>query len=196
MIRYIKGKLVESLDKKIVVENESGIGFEINIPAASSLYKVEIGDDIKIFTYMKVSEDDISLFGFEDRENLQMFEMLIKVGGVGPKGAISILSELPLPELKKAIATSDSKAIARANGIGKKTAEKICIDLQDKFQIDDIDLVSTKVNVPMNGLRGEAVEALVSLGYSKNEAMSAISKIAEDQDSVEDYIKKGLINLF
>lgn len=195
MIRYIKGTFAMADVGSIVVETGSGIAFEINVPMGSGLYQNNIGDQIKVLTLMIVREDDMSLYGFEDKENLEMFKKLITVNGVGPKAAMAIMSGLSLLELKKAIATSDTKAISSANGIGKKTAERIILELKEKVDFEGgIDLAAPPVI--FTDSRNEAVAALVSLGYSKNEAMSAVSSVTEDDLSSEEYIKRSLKNLF
>ena len=129
MIRSVKGVFHPGIHGSVMIETTSGIGMEIHIPANSPLYKNLEGDTVKVYTSMIVKEDDISLFGFSDRENLELFELLITVNGVGAKAGMSIMGTLPPAELKRAIATGDAKAISAANGIGKKTAERIILEL-------------------------------------------------------------------
>lgn len=182
----------------IVVETASGMGFEIFVPIGSGLLKNQIGDQIKVLTHMIVKEDDISLYGFEDKENLEMFKLLISVNGVGPKAGMSIMS-LGLMEIKRAIVYEDSKAISAANGIGKKTAERIILELKDKMQDEAVQVSPTGsdvTNIKGSDERSEAVNALVALGYTKNEAFSAVSSVAEEELSCEEYIKKALKQLF
>ena len=151
MIRYIKGTIYHQMDGSIIVENSSGMGFHIMISAGSSFYKLVDGEDVKVHTSMIVKEDDISLYGFSDREELELFELLITVSGIGAKGAMSIMSVLSPNALKFAIASGDSKSISKANKI-----------------------------------------ALISLGYSQQEAENAISKIKGENLTIEDYIKLAL----
>ena len=195
MIRYIKGIIYHQMDSSIIVENSSGIGFNIMIPSGSSFYKLTDGEEVKVHTSMIVKEDDISLYGFSDREELELFELLITVSGIGAKGAMSIMSVLSPNALKLAIASGDSKSISKANGVGKKTAERIIIDLKDKLgNFDEAELdarIDDKIFVN-DDTRSEAKIALISLGYSQQEAENAISKIKGENLSIEDYIKLAL----
>ena len=195
MIRYIKGIIYHQMDSSIIVENSSGIGFNIMIPSGSSFYKLTDGEEVKVHTSMIVKEDDISLYGFSDREELELFELLITVSGIGAKGAMSIMSVLSPNALKLAIASGDSKSISKANGVGKKTAERIIIDLKDKLgSFDEAELdayIYDKIFVN-DDTRSEAKIALISLGYSQQEAENAISKIKGENLSIEDYIKLAL----
>ena len=195
MIRYIKGIIYHQMDSSIIVENSSGIGFNIMIPSGSSFYKLTDGEEVKVHTSMIVKEDDISLYGFSDREELELFELLITVSGIGAKGAMSIMSVLSPNALKLAIASGDSKSISKANGVGKKTAERIIIDLKDKVgSFDEAELdghIDDKIFVN-DDTRSEAKIALISLGYSQQEAENAISKIKGENLTIEDYIKLAL----
>ena len=198
MIRYIKGIIYHQMDSSIIVENSSGIGFNIMIPSGSSFYKLTDGEEVKVHTSMIVKEDDISLYGFSDREELELFELLITVSGIGAKGAMSIMSVLSPNALKLAIASGDSKSISKANGVGKKTAERIIIDLKDKLgSFDEAELdayIDDKIFVN-DDTRSEAKIALISLGYSQQEAENAISKIKGESLSIEDYIKLALTQM-
>lgn len=119
----------------------------MHIPANSPLYKNIEGETVKVFTSMIVREDDISLYGFSDKESLELFELLITVNGIGAKAAMAIMSVLPQSELKRAIATGDAKAISAANGVGKKTAERVILELKDKVgTFDDGDLGGFRVD--------------------------------------------------
>lgn len=199
MIGFIRGTFSQFVEGGIIVESTSGIGFLISIPMNSPLYKYSEGDEVKVFTHMVVKEDDISLFGFHNRETLEMFKLLITVNGIGPKGAMAIIGSMSLEELIRAIAFEDVKAVSSANGVGKKTAERLVLELKDK--VGDLGIVST-VNLSdisesnSNDSRTEAINALVALGYSKQEAFGAVGKIAEEDLSSEEYIKKALKNLF
>ena len=132
MIKYIKGYYAMTFAGGIVIETPSGIGFEINIPAGSPLYKYGEGEEITVFTAMIVKEDDISLYGFHNRESLDLFRMLITVSGIGAKGAMSIMGSMSADELRRAIVFEDVKEISKANGVGKKTAERLILELKDK----------------------------------------------------------------
>ncbi|MBR3756337.1 MAG: Holliday junction branch migration protein RuvA [Firmicutes bacterium] len=198
MIRFIKGIFHPGLNGEVIVESASGLGFEIHIPANSPLYKKMEGEDVKVFTSMIVKEDDVSLYGFSDKESLELFELLITVNGVGAKAGMSIMSCMPTAEVKAAIGMGDAKSISKANGIGKKTAERIILELKDKVGSFDANAVSFGDAAPVvtGDERSEAVAALMALGYSKNEAASAVGKVADNSLSCEDYIKQALKNLF
>ena len=133
MVNFVTGKLREILADKIVVE-ANGIGFGIYFPASNFVNLPELDSDIKVFTYMHVKEDEMSLYGFLTREDREMFLKLLTVNGVGPKGALNIISKLGFSTLMKAIANEDSKLISSVSGIGSKTASKICIELGDKVR--------------------------------------------------------------
>ncbi|MCQ2551057.1 MAG: Holliday junction branch migration protein RuvA [Clostridia bacterium] len=192
MISYIKGTLSMILEDSVVVETSSGIGFKAYVPMGSAIFQSKVGDQVKVLTYMLVKEDDMSLYGFEDKENLEMFKMLISVNGVGPKAALSIMG-LGLLQLKKAIVSSDVKLICAANGIGKKTAERVILELKDRVDFEGE--IPASADIQFTDARKEAVSALVNLGYSRNEALSSVSKVEDLDLSCEEYIKKALRNL-
>ena len=197
MIRFIKGIFHPGLSGSVIIETASGMGFEVNIPANSSLYKNLEGEEVKVYTSMIVREDDVSLYGFSDKENLELFELLITVNGIGAKAGMSIMSALPPSELKRAIAMGDAKAISAANGVGKKTAERVILELKDKVgSLDDDILAESDVFVPASDERSEAVAALIALGYTKNEAADAVGKVKKEDLTCDEYIKNALKNLF
>ena len=209
MIRYIKGIYSMTFENSIIVENASGIGFEIFIPAGSPLYRYGEGEEIMVYTSMAVKEDDISLYGFHNREALELFELLTTVNGIGAKAAMAILSTLSPEELRRAILFEDAKEISRANGVGKKTAERIILELKEKIGklsggMTDSGMPAELAGGTSSGAgdaagtdnRVEAINALIALGYSKAEAFSAISQVPEEGLSCEDYIKKALKHLF
>ena len=200
-----------TFENSIIVENASGIGFEIFIPAGSPLYRYGEGEEIMVYTSMAVKEDDISLYGFHNREALELFELLTTVNGIGAKAAMAILSALSPEELRRAILFEDAKEISRANGVGKKTAERIILELKEKIgkmsagfgdSAAAADFAGEAAAVGGSGdgsggdNRVEAINALIALGYSKAEAFSAISQVPEEGLSCEDYIKKALKHLF
>lgn len=196
MIRFIKGKFYPQADGTIVVETSSGIGFSMMIPANCPLYKHYEGEEVKAYTYMAVREDDISLYGFSSMDELELYTMLISVSGVGAKVGIAIMSIMPVDQLKHAIASGDAKTIATANGVGKKTAERVIIDLKDK--VGDFDAPETGaagITANITSERSEAVSALMSLGYSKTEADQAVGAVKDKDLSAEQYIKLALKNM-
>ena len=194
MIHYIKGTLAIKLDTGIVVE-AGGIGYDISVPGNSSLYLRSEGDEVICYTAMIVREDDVSLYGFADRESLELFRLLITVSGVGAKAAMAVLSALTSSQLRQAIAFEDDKAIATANGVGKKTAQRIVLELKDKVSADDVSVPEQQtVSAVSDDARTEAVNGLVALGYSRAEAFNALA--GTEAATVEEYIKKALKNLF
>jgi len=200
MIGFLRGLLAEKGDGYIVID-VNGVGYYVNVPANHSAYLSQEGEEVTVYTSMIVREDDISLFGFSGKGELDLFTKLIGVSGVGPKAAVSILSSFTSDQLKEAIIFEDSKALTRANGIGKKTAERIVLELKDKFTAADgitgsiADEVSG-ADSAFVGSRGEAINALISLGYSRGEATSALAGVKERDLSTEEYIKLALKNLF
>ena len=197
MIRFIKGKFYPQADGTVVIESASGIGFLMTIAANCPLYKHYEGEEVKAYALMTVREDDISLFGFSSMDELDLFKLLISVSGVGAKAGIAIMSILPVNELKAAIASGDAKMIATANGVGKKTAERVIIDLKDKVGdfVKTDGGAETASAAAFTNERTEAVTALMSLGYSKSEAEQSVGKVKDDGLKAEDYIKQALKNM-
>jgi len=199
MIGYINGTIA-AMDENSLVLDHGGIGFNIFI-TSSFAGAHGIGEEVRIYTYMSVREDAITLFGFESADELQMFRLLITVNGIGPKAALSILSVLPADELRIAILTSDTAKIAKAPGIGKKTAEKAVLELKDKFSMDDVlENAGSQAgtSVPSAGFNSDAVEALIALGYPGSSALMAVKKAAAEtgSDETEVLIKGALKHLF
>lgn len=202
MIRYIKGTYAMSLETGIVVETASGIGFEISIPSGSPIYKYSEGDEVLVYTYMMVKEDDISLYGFHNRENLDLFRLLITVNGVGAKAAMAIMGSMTASELRQAVIFEDVKSISRANGIGKKTAERLILELKDKIGSAGVTVNHQEQAAFGEGgqsmdadARSEAISALAALGYTKAEAFAAVSAVSDEGLECEEYIKRALKNI-
>lgn len=196
MISYITGT-VESLEVDKVIIDNNGMGYGIFMPQ-TSLEMIGIGEKIRIYTYLNVREDAMQLFGFLTKEDLNMFKMLIGVSGVGPKGAIAIISSCPGDNLHMAIISGDSKAISRAPGIGNKTAQRIIIELKDKIDLESMITSDVEAeNVSQNkAIQSEAIEALVALGYSQSDAFGAVKKIKNaDNMDVEELLKTALKNM-
>lgn len=195
MIHYIKGTLEIKLPESVVIET-GGVGFKISVPSNSRLYMTQEGTEVSVFTYMNVREDDISLYGFDDEEGLMLFEKLITVNGVGSKAAMAILSAMPSGEVRKAIMYEDADMLTRANGIGKKTAQRIVLDLKDKVGTGaDLSVPTGMEGAPPAAAldnKGEAIDALIALGYARAEAAEALVGIKEQDLSVEEYIKLAL----
>lgn len=200
MIAFVKGK-IEDLSEENVVIDIGGVGVNVKISAGTFNLLPGIGGEVKLYTYTSVREDAFILFGFLTKDELELFKKLITVNGIGPKGGLSILSVMSADELRFAIVSGDGTAIARAPGIGKKTAERVILDLRDKISLEDT-LIHRKMQV--SGAAGqdshavnEAVEALTALGYSASDALQAVKKVAPDENmDVETLLKLALKNMF
>jgi len=206
MISYIKGELTEVSEEGIIVET-SGMGYEIRMPLSSLDDLPKIGSDIKVYTYLHIREDIIGLFGFLNSDDLKVFKLLITVNGIGPKGALGILSAITPDDLRFAVLSDDVKTIAKAPGIGIKTASKLIIELKDKLKLEDafemklMNQIEGQTKLQGTGshmidIRNEAIQALVVLGYSNTDAAKVVRKIeiAENMTS-EDILKKSLKSL-
>jgi holliday junction DNA helicase RuvA len=193
MYAYIKGKLADIEEDSIVME-ATGIGYRIYVPAAAFDSIASIGDEIKVYTYLQVREDAMQLFGFRTKEDLRIFKLLIAVSGVGPKAGLSILSALSTDELKFAILGGDAKAISRAQGIGVKTAQRVIIELKDKFSLEDTFeesfTVSAGQNLSNSSVKNDVMMALTALGYNAAEAAAALKRVQiEENSDVEEILK-------
>ena len=197
MISYIRGELIAIEEEKVIVD-VNGVGFGIFMPGQAMNMLPTIGEEVKLHTYMNVREDAIQLFGFLTRDDLNVFKLVIGVSGIGPKGGLSILSHLSPDDLRFAVMSHDVKAISGAPGIGKKTAEKLIIELKDKLSIEDVlertaDTSSHVATNVTNQIQSEAVQALVALGYGNAEALKAVKKVEVNEDTtVEDVLKLSL----
>ena len=192
MISYVKGTVAYIGNDCIVVDN-NGIGYNIQV-SSSTASAVVMEKEVQIYTYMNVKENELSLFGFLTKEELNMFNLLISVNGVGPKSAVAMLGALSPSQLALAIATEDIKALSVGQGIGKKIAQRIALELRDKVGADTIttgvELVQ-KVDVT-TGERAEALSALMALGFTKNEAENAIKAVFVNGMATEEIISKAL----
>lgn len=200
MIGFLRGVLFEKGSGYIIID-VGGVGYEVSVPANSGAYLSSEGEEVMIYTTMIVREDDVSLYGFSRKGELDAFKKLITVNGVGAKAGISILSAFTLEQLQQAIVFEDVKALTKANGIGKKTAERIVLELKDKFDAGDTAPsaeVAAEGQAPAAASSGreEAVAALVALGYSRGEATGALAGVKDTDLSTEEYIKRALKNLF
>ena len=204
MISYVKGVIADFEKDKVIIEN-NGMGYGIYMPQRSLGLLPSIGSEVKIYTYMNVREDAIQLFGFLSKDELDMYKLVITVSGIGPKGGLSILSTLSADDLRFAVLSSDVKAIQAAPGIGKKTAEKLIIELKDKMDMDDIlthsgngaeGVVSAVSSNADTAIQAEAAEALVALGYGSTEAYKAVKAVDIENPTVEAVLKEALKKLF
>ncbi len=197
MISYIRGELIAIEDDKVIVD-VGGIGYGIYMPEHSMQFLPSFGEDVKLHTFMNVREDAMQLFGFLTRDDLDVFKLVIGVSGIGPKGGLSILSHLSADELRFAVMSHDIKTIAGAQGIGKKTAEKLIIELKDKLSMEDVldrvtDTDAHPISNAASQVQTEAVQALVALGYGNSESLKAVKQVAyDDSVTVEDVLKQAL----
>lgn len=196
MYEYIKGRYI-GINKDYVIIENNGIGYKIFTSGATMAEMPKVSEEVQLYLEQIVREDFIGLYGFKDREELEMFKLLISISGVGAKAALSLLSISRINNLKYAIIMEDDKHLFRAPGIGKKTAGRIILELKDKIKTDE---VSEGVDIqqgfediaPSNSNAiGEALGALLSLGYSEKEAESALKKVNREE-SVENIIKECL----
>lgn len=202
MFAYIKGT-VASCDADSIILDNHGIGYLIYVPSSLS-EQLSVGDEVKIHTYFAVREDAICLYGFETKDELELYKLLLSVSGIGPKGAMGLLSVMNADDIRFAVLSDDAAAIARAPGIGKKTAQKVIIELKDKLSLEDAfekkaahaKEADAKDNV-QNKAQSEAVMALAALGYSNTEALKAVRKAAPDHEGAdtEELIKAALKEL-
>ena len=197
MIAYIRGIFEEVTEDGIVVE-AGGVGYGIAVPP-SLASELTLGDEVKIYTYYQVAEDMQKLYGFASREDRRVFTLLLKVSGIGPRLAMSIMSALTADELKIAVVTNDVKALSRAPGLGKKTAEKLILELKDAFNAAEVITGGSTVQsapLVMDDAFSEAAQALMALGYSSSEAMKAVRQVeARDGITVDDVLQEAFRHL-
>lgn len=199
MIAYVKGQLAEKYEDSVVIE-QGGVGLCILIPASLSDRLPPCGSEVKLHTYLYLREDGISLYGFLAREDLAIFRLLLTVSGIGPRGALGILSTVTPDNLRFAILSEDAKTIAKAPGIGVKTAKKLIIELKDKLDLSEALELSKEHKESadtehIGTVRAEAVEALTALGYSAAESLSAVKKVEITEEmTVEKLLRAALKN--
>ena len=200
MYAYIKGTLEIKTTGYVVVETNNGIGYKIFMSESAIERLNDIGSTVKIFTYMRVREDDISLYGFNTNEELRMFELLLSVSGIGAKSAINILSNITPSSFALAVITNDVNTLKKLPGIGAKSAQRVILELKDKLKTEEAEAkieTSKEIQVAIkeDDKVQEAMSALQVLGYSKKEIEVAMQNIDTSALSVEDIIRKGLNNL-
>lgn len=200
MISYIKGIIADKSEDGVVVET-GGIGFGINASVNTVASLPSVGDEAIVYTFMNVKEDDISLYGFSQKTDIDIFKKLISVSGIGPKGALSIMSSLSTDDLVTAIMSGDVKAISAANGIGKKTAERVILELKDKIDLEE--LYTSSANVPAAKLSMEdqnikdTILALTALGISSSDAARAVRSVPDAGEmTAEQLLKAALKNVY
>lgn len=197
MYAYFKGKIAVKEPDLVIIE-VAGIGYNIRISSGTASLLPPVGEEAKLYTYTAVREDAIALYGFLTKDDLDIFKLLIGVNGIGPKGGQSILSVMSPDELRFAILSGDAKMIAKAPGIGAKTAQRIILDMRDKVSLEDTLHTEEEIRVDpsvSDALR-EAVEALTALGYGVTEATRAVKAVKDvEQMTVEDILKASLKHL-
>lgn len=204
MYAYLKGTLEEIAEDAVVVE-VGNIGYNVRVSATTTQGLPGIGSEVKIYTYTLVREDAFTLYGFLTKDDLEIFKKLITVNGIGPKGGLAILSVMNADALRFAIMAVDAKSIAKAPGVGNKTAERVILDLRDKISLEDTLLglgepvvtASAAGGGADNVMKREAIEALVALGYSASDATNAVKRVEVDENStVEGILKAALKFMF
>lgn len=203
MISFIKGYVAETTENSVILETDS-IGYEIFMTGTAIEETSRMQDKIKIYTYFHVREDTMQLYGFLSRDDLEMFRLLLNVNGIGPKAAMGVLAAITADELRFAVLSDDVKTISRTPGIGKKTAQKLILELKDKLKLEDafekkLDHQEENLSLTDTSLRDsrqEAVEALTALGYSSTNALRAVRQVSEETgDDVEAILKAALKQL-
>ncbi len=195
MIGYLKGELAEVKENYIIIE-VGNIGYEVFLPSAAIMELPARGSTIKLYTYLHVREDALNLFGFLTKDDLEMFKLLISVNGIGPKGALGILSAISADEIRFAVLAEDARTIARAPGIGNKTAGKLILELKDKFKLETafeqklMNQAKSNEASALIGKKEEAIQALTVLGYSGAEAIKIVSQIEITEELSSEEILK------
>ena len=196
MFAYLKGKLAFKNNDNAVID-VGGVGYNILIPYSTYQLLPDIDQEVKLYTYMAVREDNISLFGFYSLEEKRVFEQLIAVSGIGPKLGVGILSDITPAEFSLAVITDDVNRLTKISGIGKKTAQRIIIELKDKMKSEDINATADEAPVlrsVINNEVEEAISALQVLGYPNKEAVNMVNSVVQEGMKVEEILKLALKN--
>ena len=195
MYAFIEGKVCEKNAGELILL-AGGVGYQINCSMNTLAAAPALGETMRCYTYLSVREDAMELFGFASREEMRMFLSLPGVSGVGPKMALALLGSMPLKELNLAILLGDVTALSRAPGIGKKTAQRIVLELKDKVSQEDVSAVSVGGAAPVQSMAAdcvtEALEALQALGYTPAEARNAVQSVRDQSDKTDELIKLAL----
>lgn len=199
MISYIRGELAAFDEDKVIVD-VGGVGYGIFLSGQAMGALPGAGKEVKLYTYLNVKEDAMQLFGFLTRDDLKVFKLIIGVNGIGPKGALGILSVLSPDDLRYAVVSNDVKAISAAPGVGKKTAEKLILELKDKLSLEDVlehgmeqSGAGSAADQGSTGIQNEAVQALAALGYGSTESLKAVRQVELlDGMKVEELLKQAL----
>lgn len=199
MIYYVKGILTEYTEEGVVLE-AGGVGYQLLLPPSLMAELPAPGEEVKLYTYYQVGEDSQKLYGFKDRDSRSLFLQIIKVSGIGPKLAVSVLGTLGVDELRLAVVSGDVKAISQAPGMGKKTAEKLILELKDKIDMTSLispgDAKAGSAPVIVSDAFSEAVAALQALGYSSSEALKTVRSLEAEEDwTVDDILQAAFRKL-
>ena len=196
MYAHIEG-IVSEKDQESIVLDANGVGYLLNVSGATLSMAPAVGERMKLYCALNVREDAMELFGFYSREEKKMYERLRSVSGVGSRTALQILSALSVRDLSIALVTGDAAALTRVPGIGKKTAQRLVLELKDKVDDDQLtgQAASVSPKIAANGAEGEAIAALISLGYSSSEAAKAVSAVSAQTDEADKLIFLALRNL-
>ena len=198
MVSFVSGTLDMIFDNFVIVDN-NGIGYQINISSSTVSKLPQKGHYIKLYTYMNVKDDNISLYGFTSMEEIQVFNMLIAVSGIGPKGALTILAVLAPSQLMLSIVSDDVAALSKVPGIGKKTAQRLILELKDKVKTNHVFNADTSTysneTDHANINKQDAIDALLVLGYSRSESVKAVIEVTQADTPLEEIIKLALKKL-
>lgn len=199
MIALIHGTVAEKTEGEVIVQTAGGVGYRLMCSMNTLTAVPAIGKECTLYTHLSVREDAMELYGFEKREEREMFRRLISVSGIGPKSALFVLGSMPLSDLRMAILTGDLNALSRAPGVGKKTAQRITLELKDKVTQDALssgvsmeDIAFADPEAPAQDALGEAMQALKALGYSPQEAAAALKGVKGQGETADELIRLAL----
>ena len=196
MIAYIKGTVDTLTDQSVVLENQ-GVGYIVGASSATLSRLPPKGELAQLYTYLQVKEDDMSLFGFLTQEEIRLFRLLISISGIGPKVAMAILAMMSPDQIMTAIVSQDAMTFSKVPGVGKKTAQRITLELQDKIKTQDLGLKQEGMNMGAvaSSEKQDAIDALLALGYSRSESVRAVLAAAEEDMPTEQIIRMALKKL-
>lgn len=198
MIGFVRG-IVEEIEDGSLIIDRNGIGFQVFVPGGVLGEQYRIGEEVKVYTYLHVKEDVMQLYGFLTKDDLSVFKLLLNVNGIGPKAALGVLSGITADELRFAVLSDDAATLSKAPGIGKKTAQKMILELKDKFSLEDAfeqklsNVQERKLGDADQDVAKEAVQALVALGYSNTEALQAVRKVEMQGDMDTESVLKAAL---
>jgi len=196
MIAYIKGTVEQLNDQSVVLDNQ-GIGYIVNASSATLSRLPRKGEVAQLYTYFQVKEDDMSLFGFLSQEEIRLFRLLISISGIGPKVATAILAAMSPVQIMTAVVSQDAVAFSQVSGVGKKTAQRITLELQDKIKTQDwgSDQEGMTMQSVASSEKQDAIDALLALGYGRSESMRAVLAVATEDMATEQMIRLALKKL-